>query len=91
MERLEVEAFTPVHNYAVIRLPGRAFPGVVVQGDSLHVLSESVQEALDEVPSGAFDDAAESLRILLAHLHDLQRSYEVALHEHGVELPYRRA
>ena len=59
MERLEVEAFTPGHNYAVIRLPGRAFPGVVVQGDCLQVLSESVQEALDEVTSGAFDDAAE--------------------------------
>ncbi len=86
-----MEAFTPGHNHAVIRLPGRAFPGVVVQGDSLHVLPESVQEALDQATSGAFDDAVESLRILLAHLHDLQRSYEVALHEHGVELPYRPA
>ena len=86
-----MEAFTPAYNYAVIRLPGRAFPGVVVQGDSLHVLSSDVQEALEEVTAGAFDDAAESLRILLAHLHDLQRSYEVALHEHGIDLPYRRA
>ena len=29
-------------NYAVVQLPGRQFPGVVFQGDTLHVLAHSL-------------------------------------------------
>ncbi|WP_413813982.1 DUF6959 family protein [Rhizobium sp. Leaf453] len=32
------ELLTPSHNYAVVKLPERSHPGVVFQGDSLHVL-----------------------------------------------------
>jgi len=35
MERKEVEVLSEASNYAVIRMPGRHFPGYVVQGDSL--------------------------------------------------------
>ena len=38
MERVEVELFTDGSNNAVVRMPGRQFPGVVVQGDSKETL-----------------------------------------------------
>ncbi|WP_373294465.1 DUF6959 family protein [Streptomyces albiflavescens] len=35
MERVEAELFTDGGNDAVVRLPGRNFPGVLIQGDTL--------------------------------------------------------
>ncbi|WUT05150.1 hypothetical protein OG802_18845 [Streptomyces sp. NBC_00704] len=33
MKRIEAELFTDGGNDAVVRMPGRQFPGVLVQGD----------------------------------------------------------
>ena len=41
---------TPPHNGAVVQLPDRAFPGVVVQGDSLQILCELAERAVSSVP-----------------------------------------
>ncbi|MFF5778388.1 DUF6959 family protein [Streptomyces virginiae] len=38
MERVEAELFTDGGNDAVVRLPGRDFPGVLIQGDTLSIL-----------------------------------------------------
>lgn len=39
---------TGAHNYAVVQLPGRKFPGVVFQGDSLYALRESLAQLAQE-------------------------------------------
>lgn len=52
MERIEVELFTDGGNDAVLRMPGRQFPGVLVQGDSLHVLRSDVAEVMDACERG---------------------------------------
>jgi hypothetical protein len=44
MERVEAELFTDGGNNAVVRLPGRRFPGVLIQGDSLSILRSDVAE-----------------------------------------------
>jgi Family of unknown function (DUF6959) len=38
MQRVEVELFTDPGNNAVVRLGGRRFPGVLIQGDTLSIL-----------------------------------------------------
>jgi hypothetical protein len=38
MQRIEVEALSTTPNAAVLKIPGRAFPGILIQGDSLHIL-----------------------------------------------------
>jgi hypothetical protein len=38
MRTIEVEVLSEASNQAVIKLPGGAFPGSVVQGDSLAIL-----------------------------------------------------
>jgi hypothetical protein len=38
------ELFSNPGNYAVVQLPGRKFSGVVFQGDSLHSLTQNIEE-----------------------------------------------
>jgi hypothetical protein len=44
MEIKEIEVFSEMSNYAIVRMPGRHFPGCVIQGDSLSVLLNNAEE-----------------------------------------------
>jgi hypothetical protein len=88
MERIEIEVFSQVTNAAIVRMPTRRFPGVVIQGDSLHILY-SLADTLVQL-AAPHNDAdlsgeAEGLRDLLA---GYVASYESVLKDHGLELPY---
>jgi len=88
--RVEVELLTAATNHAVIQLPGRAFPGSVVPGDSLSnlvALARAVRAGARRVGDAALvDDAAE--------LHDLLRErllhYQSSVLALGRQLPYGR-
>ena len=73
---------------AVMKHPGRAFPGVLVQGDSLHALVASLryvigaEGCLGDEPAGRLQEVAERLEGMLAHY----RSVLVANH---IQLPFR--
>lgn len=75
-------------NFAVVQLPGRAFPGVVFQGDSLDTL-------IDDLESVAMTpDAAEKEAILadvLNRLRNVQGHYEAVLERLGIQLPYKKS
>ncbi|MER6268605.1 hypothetical protein [Streptomyces sp900105755] len=88
MERIEVELFTGGANDAVVRMPGRRFPGVLVQGDSLHILRSDVAEVLEACERGDLDEARESAGLLLTSLDVLLTQYEAALVEHDIPRPY---
>jgi len=40
MERMELDVFSTETNQAVVQTPGRRFPGLVIQGDTLWNLHE---------------------------------------------------
>lgn len=88
MERIEVELLTGQHNYAVVKLPNRRFPGVVFQGDSLSILVQDTKEVQSALERGNVDDAAEDLREIVERLQSIKSTYEQALKEHGLKLPY---
>ncbi|KQW16894.1 hypothetical protein [Streptomyces sp. Root369] len=88
MERIEAELFTDGGNDAVVRMPGRRFPGVLVQGDSLHVLRSDVAEVMQACERGDLDEARDSAGFLLADLDALMGRYEAALNQHGIPRPY---
>lgn len=88
MERIEAELFTDGGNDAVVRLPGRRFPGVLVQGDSLHILRSDVAEVVEACERGDLDEARDSAGLLLANLDALLARYEAALNEHEIPRPY---
>lgn len=88
MERVEAELFTDGGNDAVVRLPGRRFPGVLVQGDSLHILRSDVAELAEACERGDLAETRECADLLLAHLDALLTRCSTALEEHRIQRPY---
>jgi hypothetical protein len=51
MKLVELEVYSDASNHAVIRPPGRRFPGSVVQGDSLSSLCAEAKELSERIRS----------------------------------------
>jgi hypothetical protein len=80
-----VEIFSDPPN-AVLRHPGRAFPGILVQGDNLYMLCQRADMACQEIGRDAPGyDAVNDLRnALWSYLNH----YKATLVEHGMKLPF---
>jgi hypothetical protein len=78
-----VEIFSDQSNTPVIRHPGRQFPGVLVQGDTLHMLCAQATEALSDS-----HNARDELRDLHNKLLGMLTHYKTVLNEHQVPLPF---
>jgi hypothetical protein len=87
---MEIEVYSEAGNNWVVRTPGRQFPALVFQGDTLHGLYADLLElsrrlnALLEVDQETKDEAtaiASSLRERLFH-------YESVIGAAGFRLPY---
>lgn len=90
MKKEELEVYSEKTNQSVVRMPGRKFPGLVLQGDSLCSVFWRAMAVLEELESGDLEharlDALDVARALEADvLH-----YEKVLSEHGIDLPYDR-
>jgi hypothetical protein len=88
MERVEVELFTDGSNNAVIRMPGRQFPGVLIQGDGLASLRFDVAEIRDACLAGDATKALEAAEFLLEDLDAILLRYTDALERHGLRKPF---
>ncbi|MFI9762050.1 DUF6959 family protein [Streptomyces sp. NPDC051963] len=88
MERVEADLFTDGGNGAVVRLPGRKFPGVLIQGDSRHILRSGLAEVLEACERGYVAEARDSASLLPAGLDGLLTRYADALQEHEISRPY---
>ncbi|MCJ0875449.1 hypothetical protein [Streptomyces sp. AP-93] len=88
MELIEAELFTDAGNDAVVRLPPRRFPGVLIQGDSLSSIRSDVAEIVAACAQGDVDEALEAATFLLADFDGLLNRYESALEAHGIQRPY---
>ncbi|MFD6294062.1 DUF6959 family protein [Streptomyces sp. NPDC060235] len=88
MERVEAELFTDGGNNAVVRLPGRRFPGVLIQGDSLSILRSDLAELVEACEQGDVAEPCETARLLLADLDALLTRYSAALDAHEIPRPY---
>lgn len=89
MEEIEVGLLTKHGNDAVVHMPERRFPGVLIQGDTLHELWRTASLAL----SGLNDNAEQSIDRLTMVVDDLAEMlgrYERALSAEGMTLPYPR-
>ena len=89
MERVEVELFTDGGNNAVVRMPTRKFPGIVVQGDTFSALWASASNARhllrkpETTPEGL-----DQLDLLVDQLDEILTRYEHALASHEIPRPY---
>jgi len=81
-----VEIYSDATNAAVMRHPGRRFPGVLVQGDTLHSLWMQADLACREAGPGS--RGFEEISDLRNRLQELLIHYKVVLGEHRIPLPF---
>jgi hypothetical protein len=83
-----VEIFSDATNAAVMRHPGRRFPGVLVQGDTLSGLC-SVADAVCALSREHLDsEAYAEPNDLRNHLWNYLLHYKKVLGEHNIPLPF---
>jgi predicted RNase H-like HicB family nuclease len=78
-------------NYAVVQFPGRQFPGVVFQGDSIHALLAHIKHALDAARNHNDDDLNAELEDALELLTEAQEKLKSVCDREGVALPWPTA
>ncbi len=88
MRKDVVEIYSDASNYAVMRHPGRRFPGALIQGDSLHALSQTADRAFVAIKSGKSDEALEEIGELREALAERLNHYKQVLAEHNIGLPF---
>lgn len=90
MASVAVDLLTAQMNNAVLRLPERRYPGVLVQGDTLASLADLACTIERLLPPNADTSLIESTRELRERLDSMLRFYEVTLEAAGIQLPYAR-
>ena len=88
MDVRPIEVFDETPNAAVVRMPNRRFPGVVVQGDSLRILLEQAREIQKRVAGNTDEELAGETDNLVSKLAAWSSHYEAVLARHGIGLPY---
>ena len=81
-----IEIYSDATNAAVMRHPGRKFPGMLIQGDTLHALSQMASTAL----AGAEPDSDHwhDLKELADDLQSRVDFYSQVMREHGLKVPF---
>ncbi len=86
MEKISVEVLSQASNRPVIQYPGRKFPGILIQGDTVMNLSVAAQ-ALKELDVGS-EEYRHELDGLAEQLASLKHHYEEVLRANNMALPY---
>jgi hypothetical protein len=90
MHKQELEVYSEAPNVGVVRMPGRRFPGSVIQGDSLSILrglAEDLRNGLRDHPDEELSGAAQELFELLDRR---LRHYVAVLDAEAIPLPFNR-
>jgi hypothetical protein len=82
---------TESSNYAVVQLPGRQYPGVVFQGDSIHALLAQVKNALNAARKYADDELNAELEDAVELLAGVESKLKAVCEREGIAPPYPAA
>lgn len=83
-----VEILSDVVNYVVLKSPGRNFPGMVIQGDSLAKLYRCASEVCRLARQSGDEELCDEATALSQELGDRLAHYEQVLSAYGIEIPY---
>ena len=88
-----LEVYAEDSNYGIVRMPGRNYPGCVVQGDSLYVLWQNARAVAEAVKKGLtqVEDFVGAVEVLHNALLTRLLHYQEVLQREGLDLPYVRA
>jgi hypothetical protein len=88
MRKEEIEIYSDEPNLAILRHPGRNFPGVLVQGDTLHWLCQMADNACARAKPTLDVEAYAELNKMRNALQGQLTHYKKVLGEHGLPLPF---
>lgn len=85
-----LEVYSSESNYAIIKPPGRNYPGCVIQGDSLAILCSNALRVAERIKAIGVSDSQllDQFEELANSLIDRLRRYQEVLTRHGIDLPY---
>jgi len=82
------QVLSHIPNSAVVQLPGRRFPGIVMQGDTLSNIFESARYLLGEFKRLRDEERYFEVLMLAERLQGQLLHYEETLERLGMQLPY---
>ncbi len=88
MHTEQVEIYSDASNHAVMRHPGRRFPGSLMQGDSLYALCTLADEACRLAKAEGRSRTFDELNELRNQLWERLNHYKRVLTEHNIALPF---
>ena len=88
MRKEPVEILSDATNSAVMRHPGRRFPGVLIQGDSLSEMCKKVDRICVHARNQLSPDAYAELNELRNDLWGYLTHYKAVLSDHAIQLPF---
>ena len=77
-----------IPNSGIVQLPGRRFPGIVMQGDTLSNLFDGVRYLLVEFKRARDEERYFETLMFAEQLQGQLLHYEETLAKHGIGLPY---
>jgi hypothetical protein len=84
----KVELLSAPHNFAVVQLPDRSYPGVVVQGDTLNAMRQQMAKIIRLLNAGELDELSDEVRELNEQILDVLVHFEQVCESRGIKLPY---
>ena len=88
MQTEAVEIYSDATNAVVMRHPGRSFPGVLVQGDTLYGLCHNADRVCAKGKGVLDGDTYLELDAIRNHLWELLTHYKSVLAAHDLPLPF---
>jgi hypothetical protein len=88
MRTENVEIYSDQSNAAVMRHPGRRFPGVLIQGDTLYGLCVAADTSCNRLRGSMDEEGYSELNELRNHLQSLLTHYKSVLAAHQMPLPF---
>jgi hypothetical protein len=83
-----VEIYSDATNAAILRHPGRRFPGILIQGDTLYNLCRTLDEICRDARSQLDPETYEEANDLRNTMRGYLNHYKAVLHEHSLPLPF---
>lgn len=88
MKPVELYVLSETINSPVIQFPGREFPGVLIQGDTLFILNGLTKEIEEQALGYNNAELNASIAMLKEKLAGFLEEYEAAMSAHNRQLPY---
>lgn len=76
-------------NIAIVKLDERNFPGILIQGDSIKILLDEIEELRREIQSNNIEEGLEIAVDVEEKIADWITLYKTSLHKNNYEVPFK--